>query len=177
MVGDVEGLSRCWDFNPSTISAAVVAARFKSVLLGLRPAPPRVVLKSVGRRSRWNVFFCYLPNGELSAAHRFTLKRLGTLRGGVLAICAAPSVDHVPRELIDRCESVCWKGLSGFDFSAFAIALQLLAEKSPGCDVFVMNDEPVPGSAMICQDSNGRGKWGAAAGNPGGKMYAYENFT
>lgn len=59
---------------------------------------------------------------------------------GVLAICAAPSVDHVPRELIDRCESVCWKGLSGFDFSAFAIALELLAEKSPGCDVFVMND-------------------------------------
>jgi len=35
---------------------------------------------------------------------------------------------------------VIWKGLSGYDFSAYAIALREIAKSSPGADVVILND-------------------------------------
>lgn len=98
------------------------------------------MLKPVELRTRWSAYFAYLPNGELTAGHLFTLEQLRRLEGGLLVICATPRPTDVPAELKRMADALYWKGLSGYDFSAYSIALRAIAARSPGADVFVMND-------------------------------------
>ena len=79
-------------------------------------------------------------DGEMTAAHRYTLDRLAAEPGRLLVVCAAATSDAVPAEIAERCDALIWKALPGFDFSAYGIALRHLAAVSPGCDAFVMND-------------------------------------
>ena len=46
----------------------------------------------------------------------------------------------VPPELLAVCDAATWKGTTGFDFSAYSLALRAVARSSPGADVFLMND-------------------------------------
>lgn len=46
----------------------------------------------------------------------------------------------IPVELTECCDAIYWKELTGFDFSAYSIALRAIALHSSGADVFVMND-------------------------------------
>jgi len=114
--------------------------RAKSLLTGLRPPPPSAWPKPIAPRRRWNGYFLYLPDGVLTASHLYTLDRLRALPGGLLAICATPGVEQVPEDLLRRADAVCWKGLSGYDFSAYALALAAVAERAPGADLFLLND-------------------------------------
>jgi lipopolysaccharide biosynthesis protein len=82
----------------------------------------------------------FLPDGQMSAAHRYTLNRLRALPGGLLAIVATASPDLVPRELMDTCDAVYWKGESGYDFSAYARVFREVAMRSSGADLLVLND-------------------------------------
>jgi hypothetical protein len=98
------------------------------------------VLRAVDVRDRWNGYFLYLPDGGLTSAHRYTLTKLRALSGGLMAICATPDVESVPSELLDQCDAVVWKGLSGYDFSAYAVALAEVSLRSPGADLLLVND-------------------------------------
>jgi lipopolysaccharide biosynthesis protein len=114
-------------------------ARLALQTLALRPA--HQVIKPVQPRARWAVYFIYLPQGgALTASHRFTLARLRALDRGLLVVCACPDVASVPPDLAGQCDALYWKALSGYDFSAYKLALQALAQHASGADVFVMND-------------------------------------
>ena len=133
-------LVRDWTFAPTQASLGVRAVRIESLFLGLRFKPPARELKSVHAARAWTCYFVYAPDGELSESHRFTLKRLRQLERPLLVVCAAPTAATVPRDLLQLCDALWWKGLRGFDFSAYRIGLYAVAGKSPGADVFVLND-------------------------------------
>jgi lipopolysaccharide biosynthesis protein len=86
------------------------------------------------------VYFIYLTDGQLNAGQRFTLERLASEDAGLMVICACPQNHEVLEELRPLCDSLYWKEESGWDFSAYAVALSELARLSPGADVLVMND-------------------------------------
>jgi lipopolysaccharide biosynthesis protein len=105
-----------------------------------RRAPAYRVLVPANASDRWNVYFVFLPNGGVSAAHLYTLDRLKAERGKLLVVCASSDPGQVPAALRERADALIWKALPGFDFSAYGLALRHLAEVSSGADVFVMND-------------------------------------
>jgi lipopolysaccharide biosynthesis protein len=98
------------------------------------------VLRPLTAAPRWTCYFLYLPDGLLTDAHLYTLERLRAGTGRLLALCASPSPEQVPAALADLADALIWKGLSGYDFSAYALALRAVAEQSPGADLFIMND-------------------------------------
>jgi lipopolysaccharide biosynthesis protein len=86
------------------------------------------------------MYFMYLPAGQISAQHRFTLERLAAEDARLLIVCACPPDHPVLEELARACDALCWKALDGYDFSAYAIGLTELARHAPGSDVLVLND-------------------------------------
>lgn len=133
-------LTRDWTFVPSRPWAGAFAHRLKASLVGRRPLPDRQVLKRPTPRPRWIMYFAYLPQGTLTPAHLYTLERLAACNAGLFVVCALPPGVPVPPALYDHADAIATKGLSGFDFSAYAIGLRTLVENSPGCDLFVLND-------------------------------------
>lgn len=133
-------LQRSWTFAPSRPAFIGQLSRLKSMLTGWKRPPPYEVLRPLGPAPRWTCYFLYLPDGRLTPAHRYTLERLRASPGRLLAICAAPSPEAVPAELAALVDALVWKGLSGYDFSAYALALRAVAAGSPGADLFIMND-------------------------------------
>ena len=101
------------------------------------------MLAAVTPKPRWTGYFIFAPGGGLAPRHRYTLSRLRALSGGLLVVYASPDLASVPAELRDYCDALYWKDLPGFDFSAYAIMLDAVADQSPGADLFVMNDSVV----------------------------------
>ena len=136
----VPHLTRDWRFVASPPTPLARLARLKTVITGVRPAPPSRALRVLQDSPRWNGYFLFLGDGQLTPRHRYTLARLRMLRGRLLVICATPTADMVPPELLEICDAVYWKGLSGYDFSAYAIALREVALRSSGADLLLLND-------------------------------------
>lgn len=135
----IETLDHDWTFCPSWPDGITAAVRV-TALRGLRLAPAHRAVIPIRPRARWIVFFVYLPAGGLTAAHRFTLERLCQADAGLCIICAAPTPADIPAELTTVADSLYWKALPGFDFSAYTLALHAIANDSPGADVLVLND-------------------------------------
>lgn len=133
-------LQRDWTFVRSRPNLVARLSRLKSAVTGRRPPPPHAVLKPVTPRPRWNVYFAWLPDAVPTPAHLFTIDRLRGLGGGLLVVCATPRPEQMPENLAVLADALIWKGLSGYDFSAYALALREIAARSPGADAFVMND-------------------------------------
>jgi hypothetical protein len=129
-----------WPFQRSSPWLRAYAGRIRAPLRSMRPAPANRQLKPVGPRPRWSVYFLWAPDGELTAAHRFTLTRLRARDAGLLVVAATPTLAMVPEALHELADALWWKALPGFDFSGYAVALRAIAAGSPGADVFVMND-------------------------------------
>jgi lipopolysaccharide biosynthesis protein len=145
-VSGVEGvqshdvLTRDWTFVPSKPWHGTFAHRLRATIAGRRPPPEQAILKRPNGRSRWVLYFAFLPQGKVTPAHLFTLERLARMDAGLFVVCALPPNTDVPTAIYDYADAVASKGLSGFDFSAYAIGLRSIVEESPGCDLFVMND-------------------------------------
>jgi len=133
-------LERCWTFCPTRASAGVWAIRYHSLVSGLRRRPAYSLIKPVFPAPRWTCYFIYLPDAQLSEAHRFTLRKLRAIGRPILVICATPNLDRMPSDLLDLCDALFWKSLPGYDFSAYRIGLDAIANGSPHADVFVLND-------------------------------------
>jgi lipopolysaccharide biosynthesis protein len=86
------------------------------------------------------MYFMFLPQGELTPQHRFTLDRLAAENTRLMIVCACPPSHSVLKELLERCDALCWKALNGYDFSAYAVGLTELVRHASGSDVMVIND-------------------------------------
>lgn len=139
-LGDVAGLRTWWDFEPSEPSLRIRWKRWVACRFYRRPRPPSVAIKPAFARERWVAYFIFLPWGQLSEAHRFTLSRLRDEGCSVLVVCATSEASAVPEELHSYANALYWKGLGGYDFSAYTLALETIAEHSPHADVLLLND-------------------------------------
>jgi|GEM_PF-1961589 len=139
-VTTVGTLDHNWSFVPSVATPVTWLLRLRARWLRRGPPPPSRILKRLLPQARWSAVFLYLPDGQLTPSHRYMLDRLRQRAGGLLVICAAPDAAMVPSVLHDLADALIWKGLAGFDFSAYAIAIDAVAAASPGADLFVVND-------------------------------------
>jgi hypothetical protein len=89
---------------------------------------------------QWIAYFVYAPDGAIGPSHRFTVDRLRQSNAALLVVMACPDASLIPAEISQHADAVVWKGLSGYDFSAYSLALWHLAERSPGSNVCVLND-------------------------------------
>lgn len=130
-----------WAFQPSRPSVTDIARR-AAALRFISPPPRSAMIRPVGVSRRWIAYFVYLPDGQLTAAHRFTLEKLSRSEfdASLVVVCASKSVDAIPDALYEFADALYWKELPGFDFSGYAIALSEIADHSPDADVFVLND-------------------------------------
>lgn len=135
----VDALERDWTYRPSRIGYHTRALRIRA-RMRRRPGPATQVLRAVTPRQRWTCYFLYLPDGVLQPAHRFTLERLRARNAGLLVVCATPDPAMVPAFLHEVADALIWKDLGGFDFCAYALAIETVARNSAGADLFIMND-------------------------------------
>lgn len=137
---NIPGLVANWTFKPCVVERWERRKAFETALQCAHRRPSHKVIKALPQRQTWIVFFMYVPDGVLSPSHRFTLERLRDLCLPIFVVCATPSPDLLPHGLAAYCDALYWKGLSGYDFSGYTLALREISRKSPGADVFVMND-------------------------------------
>ncbi len=155
---DVAGLQSLWDFSPTTPSFSVKMLRIQTLACRSRLRPPHQVIRPVTPRPAWAVYFVFSPDGSLGAHHRFALARLRASGQAIMVVYATRDVSLVPAELTDLADAIHWKGLGGYDFSAYTLALEAIAESSPHADVFVMNDS-VYGPFGDLQEVLSRCRW------------------
>lgn len=136
----VPGLTKHWSFEPCRVSRWERRQAIKTMFHNAHRRPEHKRIKGVRPHPIWVVYFMYSPDGDVGSSQRFTLMRLRELGLPVCIVCATPSVDQVPHTISQYCDALYWKGLAGYDFSAYALALKEISFKSPGADVFVMND-------------------------------------
>lgn len=139
-VPDLSVVDWDWRFTSTRASPRVQATRLRSRFLRRAAAPPHQIMTAPTGSMPWSLYFLYMPDAVLTPAHQATLTALHALGRPLLAVCATPTPSAIPSGLRDRCDALIWKGLSGFDFSAYAIGLLTLARCCPGSDAFVMND-------------------------------------
>jgi lipopolysaccharide biosynthesis protein len=138
-VADRAALEERWTFERSQPRWTVNVIRAHAVLTGLRWRPSRKELIAPTPADRWTCYFIYIPDGQLTEAHRFTLAKLRKMPSRLMVVCAARDPSLIPEELHEA-DALLWKGLRGFDFSAYAFGLEALARRSPGANVLVLND-------------------------------------
>lgn len=136
----VESLELMWDFVPSKGAVFVHPWRRLTGIFYARPRPKHRVIRELTPNDAWLVYFAYLPASTLGPHHFFTLARLRDLGLPVFVICATPSDGQLPPEILDYSDALYWKHLSGYDFSAYTLAIEAIARHSPGASMLVMND-------------------------------------
>lgn len=129
-----------WDFRASAPALYLRVKRFNRGLFHRVPAPASEVIKPLSAHDRWFVYFAYSPAGTLAPAQRFTLQRLREMGVRVFVVLAADSPGCIADEVRSLCDALTWKALPGYDFSAYALALRTVAERSPQATAFVLND-------------------------------------
>lgn len=139
-VGEVSGLHRWWDFVPTQAEWQMRLRRIWAPWIHSGQRPPHQPLVPLRPRGTWAAYFVFTPKGELESHHQYTLSRLRDQGLPVLVICGAPSAQSVPEALHQYADALYWKGLTGYDFSAYTLALEIIARDDPGADVLVMND-------------------------------------
>jgi hypothetical protein len=88
---------------------------------------------------RWNCLFLFCPTGSLDDDQHGILRRIRALRGRLLIVAALPD-GSMPPPALDIADALVSKELRGFDFSAYRLALDLVARHSPGADAYLQND-------------------------------------
>jgi lipopolysaccharide biosynthesis protein len=133
------GAQTHWTYKPSNPRWDIVLRRWPA-RTSRQSAPPWKAIKAPEISGRWLLYFVYLPTGHLSQQHLFTLSRLAQEDARLMIVCACPPEHSVLQSLESQCDALYWKGIEGFDFSAYAIGLSALAQHAPGSDVMILND-------------------------------------
>lgn len=133
----IEGLQANWSFTPGR--HPLWHRLRNSRIFYSEPAPAFEVITAPVPRDRWVAAFIFAPAGSVNAAQLFTLRRLRDLGTPLFVVYASPTKE-IPAEILACSDALCWKSLRGYDFSAYTIALRLIARHSPHANVFIMND-------------------------------------
>ncbi len=136
----IEALQHHWDYQPSRPHLLNTLLRVRAQATRRIAPPPSRTLKPVTPRARWTCVFLYLPDGRATPAHGYMLERLRARDGGLLIVCATPAPNEIPSVVADIADALIWKGLTGFDFSAYALAIDAVARSSAGADMLIVND-------------------------------------
>jgi lipopolysaccharide biosynthesis protein len=136
----IPGLIANWTFKPSVVARWERRKAIETMWEHAHKRPTHKKIKAVTQKQTWVVYFMYSPDGLCSTFHRFTLERLRDIGIPVFVVCATPSPDSLPQGLSSYCDALYWKGLAGYDFSGYTLALREISRRSPGADVLVMND-------------------------------------
>ena len=139
LVRPIAGVQTNWTYVPSTPRWQIALRRWLARRTR-RSAPAWKALVRPSTTGQWLMYFMYLPKGLLLPQHRFTLERLAAEGTRLMIVCACPPDHPILTELERQCDALYWKGLEGFDFSAYAIGLTELAQHAPGSDVLLLND-------------------------------------
>jgi len=133
-------LQRDWDFEPGEVEGWRRRQLVRTVLTQAIRRPASRLLTAPAPRALWALYFIFSSSGQLTPAHRFTLSRLKDEGFAVLVVFACPHADRLSAEIHRLADAVCWKAEPGYDFSAYAIGLEAIADGSPGSAVLVLND-------------------------------------
>lgn len=148
------GITTRWHFVPGKPPVTIRARRI-GALLKAGPRPQLAAVIPAYPAQRWTVFFVYAPNGRINLSHLYTLERLRALTSNLLVIVASPSAEQIPPLLYRYCDSLYWKGLGGYDFSAYTAGLEILAARSPGARALILNDSmfgPLTDCSLFIED-------------------------
>ena len=136
----IPGLVQNWDFHCDPVPRWRRRQTVEMAFARACKSPAWSVIKPVVAKAAWTVYFLYSPDGVLSAAHRFTLARMRDSGVNLLVVCTTREPALVPAELHAYANALLWKGLEGYDFSAYTLALRQISKKSSGADVLLFND-------------------------------------
>lgn len=136
----IPGLTRHWNFMPSIVPRWRRRQVAETLLFKSRLRPSWNILRTIDAQPEWTVYFLFAPDGQFSTVHRFTLARLKDAGHRLMVICSTAQPGMVPAEVSQYADAIYWKALSGYDFSAYAIALWEISKKSPHANVMVLND-------------------------------------
>lgn len=109
-------------------------------LKGRAEFPHHEVLKPPSKSLEWIVYFIFAPSGRIDEGHQYTIDKLRRSRRSLLVVFASESSDVIDPDLADQCEALIWKDLPGYDFSGYALGLNVLARALPGASALVLND-------------------------------------
>jgi lipopolysaccharide biosynthesis protein len=140
LIRPVDKLTTPWNFVPSAPPMKLHWNRARARWFRRKPPPPYQMIKPLSQRDLWSIYFVYSPDGSLSPAHRYTLSRLRDMKMKVFIIIASDSPQQISDEVKSVADALYWKGLGGYDFSAYGIALRAVAEHSPDATVYMQND-------------------------------------
>jgi lipopolysaccharide biosynthesis protein len=129
-----------WTFTPSKVGWRLFGKRIVTFFRRGRRMPKHIVIKELSPRPQWICYVMFSADCNISPAQRFTLNALKSSYAGLMIVIISPSANDIPHELVDLADALYWKENSGWDFPAFAIALNAIGRLSPGADVFVLND-------------------------------------
>lgn len=135
----VDGAQTYWNYVPSRPRWAIVWRRWSARRTRQKSPAWRTIVPPAAT-GPWLLYFMFLPDGQMSAQHQFTLERLASEGARLMIVCTCPPGHPVLDQLRSRCDALYWKAVEGFDFSAYAIGLSELARHAPGSDVMVLND-------------------------------------
>jgi lipopolysaccharide biosynthesis protein len=136
----IPGLMSNWDFVADPVS---IWRRLRLIQVLARrgqKSPAYFELKPVRQKDVWTVYFLYAPNGRLGLSQKYSLSRLRDSGLNVFIVCASESHSQISEEVYSFADALYWKALSGYDFSAYTLALNIISRRSPHANVFVMND-------------------------------------
>lgn len=140
LVRPVDKLEHLWTFEPSSASLLWKLRRNWRFARRLSARPAHQVLKPVFHASRWNIYFVFSPQGDLSSSQLYSLQALRSVGVPLLVIVATKNLETIPPDLAKLSDALVWKNLSGYDFSAYRIGLEQISQSSPGADILMMND-------------------------------------
>ncbi len=140
LVRPVDKLQHLWTFEPSNASPLWKLRRSWRFARRLSARPAHQVLKPVFQAPRWNIYFVFSPQGDLSSSQLYSLQALRPAGVPLLVIVATPNPETIPLGLAELSDALIWKNLTGYDFSAYRIGLEQISQSSPGADILMMND-------------------------------------
>lgn len=88
----------------------------------------------------WCGYFIYAPDGRLQPHHHYTLAKLRSMRRRLAVVIATDRPEQVPLPALHEVDALVWKALPGYDWSAYALLIRLIARFSAGSPLLLLND-------------------------------------